>query len=245
MMLRSKRMKLCLLIAALTLAVTPAWADPVNWGHAFALQTNGGIVNPGVLVGFNPQPDPPGVLAELQGCPSHVAPGSPPDPCLVLHNQHLEAPTLPTFDVFLSMGLPGTNLLFVPDAIPTDNFSTFHIRVDGRPNVVADIGPARKLFDVFLDFASSSGGIVDASSAVSFNPQPDPPGIFSPNDWGMSFAYTGNSDVSVSLRIYDEEGTQLRVSPVPEASSLTLMTVPFAAAGLFMIGRGRRKKILM
>jgi hypothetical protein len=230
------------LFAAATMAiftVTPAWATSVNWNHSFELQTAGGIVNPGVLVGFNPQPDPPVRIAEF-GCPAPVnglSTDIPPGPCLVLHNQHFEAPPFPTFQLFMTMDLPSTHLIFVPDAIPTDNFSHFHVEVDGIPAVIGDINPIpSKLFDVIFDFATSSGGIVDAASAVSFNPQPDPPGDFTPNDWGMSFAYTGNSDAFVTLHIFDAVGTQLVLTPTPEPVTLSLI-----AAGLLSLGLVRRR----
>ena len=38
----------------------PAYTFP-DGSAGFEFRTSGGLTNPGVLVGFNPQPDPPGV----------------------------------------------------------------------------------------------------------------------------------------------------------------------------------------
>ena len=55
-------------VKALTLiSPYPAWLTKQSadyWGGSgFRLQTKGGPVNPGVWVGFNPQPEPPGDFA--------------------------------------------------------------------------------------------------------------------------------------------------------------------------------------
>jgi hypothetical protein len=78
---------------------------------------------------------------------------------------------------------------------------------------------------VFLDFLTTSGGVMDGASAVAFNPQPEPPhGFGGGSDFGMNFTFTSFSDVSVSLRILDTQGNQLTFILVPEpAMGLALM----------------------
>ena len=61
-------------------------------------------------------------------------------------------------------------------------------------------------------------------SAVAFNPQPEPPatgfGIF--GTYGLDFAVTMLSDVTLTLRIFDADGFQLNLVAVPEPASLAI-----------------------
>jgi hypothetical protein len=114
-----------------------------------SLDTSGGMLNPGVIVGFNPQPDPPGI------------------PTLDLANafepKFIQPPGAgPAFDFVLSfVGPPGLLLPAVqkPNA---DGVTTFTINWGDHT------------FDVGLTF-SGPGGVADWAAFV---PQPDPPGIW-------------------------------------------------------------------
>lgn len=115
----------------------------------FALASHGGVVNPGVLVGFNPQPDPPGdnTLIGL------LIPGNP-----VLQNDD------PGPNYMLEFAITGLG----PGTIPFPAAPN----TDGRTGFRQEIGG----HTVDVNFAFSGPGPVDPASWVAFNPQPDPPG---------------------------------------------------------------------
>jgi hypothetical protein len=141
--------------ATLTLALLTSFASSgaladvaVNKMTYLSLETNGGVLNPGVIVGFNPQPDPPGFPT--------LNLTNPKEPILV----QPAGPT--TFDFVMSFSsLPGLLLPAVqkPSA-------------DGATDFAFEYGA--HTFDVALNF-SGPGGVVDW---VSFVPQPDPPGVW-------------------------------------------------------------------
>ena len=94
----------------------PAYTFP-DGSAGFEFRTSGGITNPGVLVGFNPQPDPPGFPAATAD---------------------LRDPTSPVFDqttgataylVTVSLLLPGTPSLLLPAG---------HLGRDGSVRVTCD-----------------------------------------------------------------------------------------------------------
>lgn len=129
-------------------SVRPNYTFP-SGSPGFALVSHGGVINPGVLVGFNPQPEPPGKGLTL----------------LDLSN-----PFAPSF--FNPTAGDGYNLIFaitglgdakipLPGAPNSDGRTGFTQRIDGHVlNVAMILGP----------------GPVDPASWVAFNPQPDPPG---------------------------------------------------------------------
>ena len=135
----------------------------------FALQTSGGPINPGVLVGFNPQPDPPGT----------------PEPFLDLANSLRPSITQEADGSVFKFELSFTGLdagLLLP-AVQQPN-------ADGNTNfrfVLAD----GSVFVADLTF-SGPGGV---SSWDSFNPQPDPPG--SPIGYTVDFG--GDAGVALQL----------------------------------------------
>ena len=150
-------------------------------------------LNPEVLVGFNPQPDPPGTPPTFLSLTDPTSPVFtnlsagvsygfvisfinffPPDPCDM---------TLPTPD---SRGNTGFSCSGVAGTVPTT-------------------------FDAALTF-TGPGGVVDW---VSFNPQPDPPGDVAAYD--VTFA--GDASVALSISL---NGTPLGFAPVPEPGTLTL-----------------------
>ena len=183
----------------------PAYTFP-DGSPGFAFTTSGGIDNPGVIVGFNPQPDPP---------------GAPPT------TVDLRDPTRPLFDqssgnkydVVVSFLFPGTTGLLLP-AVQAPN-------ADGRTQVsfcdgsVRDNGSCDGSVVVLSMAFSGVGGIVDW---VSFNPQPDPPGDV------FSYEITFAGDATLALGV-TENGNPLTFSAAPEPGTWVMMALGFASLG--------------
>ena len=162
---------LCGATAANAADVAPTYPFP----GGFTLATSGGVVNPEILVGFNPQPDPPGA----------------PDPSLDLSDPYRAVVTEAsgtTFNFVLSfLGLPGGLLPAVDE--PTWNSDlnqwTINFDLDGGGNA----------FHVDLYFSGPGSSITwDA-----FNPQPDPPGAFT----AYTIGFTGDASVGVQIQEND------------------------------------------
>jgi hypothetical protein len=188
----------------LTFAAPSIEALPVDWGEAFQLEASNGIVDPAVLVGFNPQPDPPGTSARLDL-------RDPTAPLLVIAGQ--ANPQL--FHFYLAMSCDGSvKCALTLPALPTTDFDQYAFTASSAAGELT----------VLLEFATSSLGIIDGTSVVGFNPQPDPPGDFGAGVMGLEFAYTSLSDAMVTLRIFDETGTPLgfAIAAVPEPAALSL-----------------------
>lgn len=198
----------------------------VLWDHAFALQSSGGIVNPGVLVGFNPQPEPPARITELSLA-------YPPDPILVLRDQVNPVGGLQVFDVFLALNVGDVTFSFgeplEPPGLPAGSSMVSTRATSAAGDIV---------FDVLFQISSSSGGILAPGSLVGFNPQPEPPAGYG-GAFAMSFGIDRLSDAMIGIRILDGQGNPLSLSHVPEPGSLALAGIATAA---MMIRRrtGRR-----
>jgi len=162
-----------------------------------AVQDNGvvgnNILNPEVLVGFNPQPDPPGT----------------PSPFLSLTD-----PTAPKF----TSSSPGVTFGFVISFInfsPPDpcDMTLAMPGADGKTGFSCSgvTGGVANSLDAALTF-TGPGGVVDW---VAFNPQPDPPGDVAAYD--VTFA--GDATVTLSISV---DGTPLDFALVPEPGTLSL-----------------------
>jgi hypothetical protein len=132
------------------LAGVPALASTtaITLPHNLDLfSTTGGFVNPEVLVGFNPQPDPPGDNAS----PDLT---NPLDPSIT-------QPGTGTFTILFGMkGPTGDPFSFNATGAPnSDGVYQFFVTGDGS------------VFKVSFDIGGFNG------SWVGFNPQPDPPGF--------------------------------------------------------------------
>ncbi len=139
----------------------------------FSLATAGGLQNPGIIVGFNPQPDPPGE----------------PLPSLDLTNpDHLVVTESygTTFNFVLSfLGLPGLLLPAVQQPSYDADISQW------TTNFGFEYGG--KSFGVDLEFSGPGSSI----TWDSFNPQPDPPGDVA--SYTIGFA----ADASVGIQIQE------------------------------------------
>lgn len=213
-----------LLVAGLAAAAAPVHATSYNYTFpdgavGFALSSQGGVVNPGVLVGFNPQPDPPAfglttINLSDPAAPVLVSPGPCRDGVCVL-----------TYGLVMAFQGIGNAPLTVPAPPNADGFTTLSFSTG-----TAAVG---HVFDVTLHVT----GPTSIVSWVAFNPQPDPPA-----DWfavQATFASGGDPDFSFSMT---EDGQPLAfaaaATPLPAA-------LPLFASGAGLLGifgwRKRRK----
>jgi len=168
--------------------IEPIASTTVTWSDAYTLETRGGFENPLVLLGFNPQPDPPGQ-----------------DPFLDLSDPtqaklQITGTSAPSFEVWIAVGGVGPQPYTI-DPSGQLNTGEFEFGFENGASFVAT-----------LSVQASSGDLVPGSW-VWFNPQPDPPGT--PDDWlGFSFDVTGGGspqDVVIVLEI-SEGGMPLSMS---------------------------------
>lgn len=184
-----------------------------NGYQGFALQSSGGPINPGVLVGFNPQPDPPGdgdngaLIALL----------NPADP------QLFNPSTGGAFTFTLALeGLGDGSVIPLPDAPGDAHHTSYRGMIDGHS------------VDIALDFGP---GVVIPGSWGAFNPQPDPPGDVM--DGSFSFAPGVDPIMSFAITI-DDQPLSFTLDPsVPEPQTWALMILGFGGAGAALRGRRR------
>ncbi len=210
----------------LALLAAPACANATNYtfpdgSPGFSFSTAGGTVNPGVLVGFNPQPEPPGDVTRLNL-------RDPTQPLFV-------APSGGSYIVTVSL-FPGTPSLLLP-AVPepgrTGMTQTF---CDGSVSVMCD----GSVFVLSLGLFGP-GGVIDWAA---FNPQPDPPGVFLSYSFSFSpppiAAFALDLPATFALSIM-EDGVPLTFAVAPEAETWVLMGLGFGSLGLLGWRRSRAR----
>lgn len=194
----------------------------------FALSSQGGPINPGILVGFNPQPDPPGdvgfALIDLTD-PFHPS----------VHAPLIEGANGYRFQFFHNLDL-GDGSVTPIDAPNAEGFTGF-----------------RQVFnDHIIDVAFHFGpGQVDRASWVGFNPQPDPPGFggfgedfnfLVPSVHGVTALDRGGADtrpnavVTFSVAV---DGDLLSFSATPEPATWAMMILGFGGTGILLRRRRR------
>jgi hypothetical protein len=196
-------------------SVRPNYTFPAGL-PGFSLATFGGPVNPGILVGFNPQPDPPGVNGDLV-------------PAVTPTFLNLRDPFRPTLENAGEQGAWslhfwiqdfGDGSVTPPPAPNSDGFVSFrHVLGDHVFDITFDVGP----------------GPVDPASWVGFNPQPDPPG----KGFGVAFDFVGRADPFFAFSI-DVDGKPLSFSATPEPAGWAVMLAGFGLAGAALRARRRR-----
>jgi hypothetical protein len=213
----------CALLGASAAQALPAvQIDPSEF--LFALQASNGPVNPGVEVGFNPQPDPPGEPLTL----------------LDLLDSTRPVLTVPasgerSFRFLFALGTSGDvspfELVLEPPPDPD------RLRIEARDRN----GKTLLTIDAFVAF--SDGGHLDPASIVGFDPQPDPPGAA--DSIGIDFSFFAPAVgagrgvgpfATLSFEMHDAAGGVFSFKQVPEPA--TLMSV---AMGLALLA-GRRSR---
>lgn len=203
--------------ALATLSVAPlATAASVDWSEAFALQARGAGLDPAVLVGFDPQPEPPVAARAALDLADRTA------PMLVLRDQSNPPGALQLFDFFFAFDVPGQAITMVPCFLPSDRLPQLELEIR------SDTATGPLLFTLVADFSTSSGGLVDPASVVGFDPQPEPPGAYGAR-FGVTLAFDKLSDVQVRFSVSPADGPPLALTQVPEPSAFALLGVGVAA----------------
>ncbi len=211
----------------LTLAgLAAAWSAPAAASPYFALATTGGAVNPGIYVGFNPQPDPPGTpptTISFDIATSPLLTYIPPGPC--------EPGSCSAGDnfgfvmSFTGIGNPTLNPPPDPEIVLDEVNTLFQA---SRTSFDFNVGD--HVFSVTIELFGPSA----VENWSSFNPQPDPPG----DGFGYQFNFAAAGDPGVTFNI-TEDGHQLSfqsATPIPAA-------LPLFGTGLGVLGLlARRRK---
>ncbi len=198
-----------LLVALSTPLAASADDIAVDWGNTFWLQGSGSpYENPMVRVGFNPQPEPPGV---------HWA---------TLEIKPAEFKLMGELDVGPADGM---RILF-----GIGNEDSLSIDATGEPDgghyefQVSD-SAGGKLFDVIFDMGTSSGGFT--TDWVGFNPQPEPPGLEQAAAIGFDFQFDSYSRPWLQCRMLDRDQDPISFRQIPEPATWIL----FTSGGAFLL----------
>ena len=182
--------------AAVVVSTTPLPA------HLFEFSTSGGLMNPEVIVGFNPQPDPPGM---------------PYGGTVDLTNPETPSLLLPavrgSYSLLIGLLIPGNPIVVDKPAAPnSDGMTSFNANfADGS------------VFQVDIHIGGFLG------DWLSLNPQPLPPGFQASGT--NFFGLTADPMASISIFELNPNGDPLPLSfsLVPEPASLALLALPLLA----------------
>jgi hypothetical protein len=195
---------------------------PAHAETYFTLATTAGFINPGVYVGFNPQPDPPALpptTLSLANASFPLLTFVPPDPCT--QDSSCSAGLVMSFS-----GIGGTLL-------PAVQMPSLHLveQAGGPPffETSFDFSASGHDFSVTLDIF----GPTSITNWASFNPQPDPPG----DGFGYAFSFIG--DPSLGFSILEDRTDLLTFSETPLPATLPLF---FSGAGTLGLLGWRRKR---
>jgi hypothetical protein len=213
-----------LLTGLVAAATVPAHATPYNYvfpdgGVGFALTSTGGPLNPGVLVGFNPQPDPPVFGKTI------ITLADPANPVLVSPGPCHDSVCTSTYNLEMSFQGIGNPVFSIPKP-NSDGFTSFSFMTGA-----AGIGHQ---FDVTLHVT----GPTSIESWVAFNPQPDPPA-----DWfafQVGFGTAGDPDLGFSVA-EDGNPLQFQLAATPLPAGLPLLATGLGAMGLVSWRRRARR----
>ena len=196
-------------MASTTPGVAPNYTF-ADGSKGFAFMSSGGFTNPEVLVGFNPQPEPPGFggsrYERQRGTLTHIF-----------------TPASGGGYSFVMSFVDGTDatLLPLPSAPNSDGVT------------VEDFMIGANSFHVAMSF-SGPGAVRDWAA---FNPQPDPPGVWFGGQF--SFTGVGDPDVRFEITENGAPLT-LSLAPTPEPSTWAMMLVGIAGLGALARARRLR-----
>lgn len=174
-----------------------------------AVQTGNPLISPIVIVGFNPQSDPPGTP------PTLLSLGERANPILTSPS------TGGVFDLVFSFLGIGSPVLVSPGPCRTVQPGPCRTSVE----FTATVRDVLYSFDLELTLTGPGG----VESLVAFNPQPDPPAAW----FATEVTFNGDPSAAFSL---SENQSPLSFAPVPEPGSLALLSAGLAA-GLLLVRR--------
>lgn len=168
---------------------------------------SGQLLLPAVLVGFDPQPEPPGSVLEFD----------------------LADPTRPLFHV--SSNGPDFSILFglLLPAVHTQ-FTGFDM---GVPNVDGfySFGGMLGTEDLTIEFLLQTSSPLDRTSWRGFNPQPEPPGFPGAVQFDFSMNGPRGAEFSATLALRVRNGDELLRFAVPAPAGVAMLA-PTALWGL-------------
>ncbi len=193
-----------------------------DWSNSFLFGGTGGLENPLLRVAFNPQPEPPnpGVVLSYGHPPDPIY---PPDP-IITHTGDFDAGKIFRLLFGISNGsslsINEGTLITGPGGSSVFGFEVFN-----------NLGGAvLKVFDVHLILTTTSGGV--PIDWVAFNPQPEPPRVGADGAaFGADFTFDKFSDVSLTIRVNDAQGTPITLNTIPEPTTLALISLSFVGIG--------------